>query len=123
MGDFVIVAILVLIVVGAVYGTVRRIRYGSSCCGERTPADKKVKVEDKDKTHYPYTYSLNVEGMICSNCARHVENAFNVKAGMWAKVNLEKKEVLLRVKSDISERELAEIVASAGYTMISARRI
>ena len=51
MGDLVIVLILIIVVGGAVYGTVRRIRHGSSCCGEHDPAPKKVKVADQNKNH------------------------------------------------------------------------
>ena len=45
MGNAVIIAVLVLIVGLAVYSTVKRIRYGSSCCGEREPGEKKVRVK------------------------------------------------------------------------------
>lgn len=123
MSDFVIIILLILIIAFAIYGIVKRIRFGSSCCGSKTPADKKVKVNDRNKANYPYRYTLKVDGMHCSNCARRVENAFNSKDGRWAVVNLEKKEVRLLSKYAETEEELAGITASAGYTMLSYEKM
>lgn len=44
MGKIVIYIILALIIAGAVYGTVRRVRHGSACCGEHEAAPKKIRV-------------------------------------------------------------------------------
>ena len=49
MGNIIVYIIMILIIAGAVYGTVRRIRHGSACCGEHDPAPKKVKVSDRNK--------------------------------------------------------------------------
>ena len=123
MGNTVVIIILLLIVAFAVYGTVRRIRFGSSCCGEHDAADKKVRVKDKNKKNYPYTYVLNVDGMHCSNCARRIENAFNKTEGRWAEADVGRKEVILRTKREESERDLSGIVSGAGYTMLAFKRI
>ena len=122
MGNAVVIAVLVLIIAVAVYSTIHRIRYGSSCCGERDPAERKVKVADRNAQNYPYTYTLQVDGMHCANCARRIENALNAFEGRWAVADVGKKEVLLRSKSEASESELGNIVASAGYTMLSYRK-
>ncbi len=123
MGNTIVIIILVLIVVAAVYGTVHRIKYGSSCCGEHDAEDKKVRVKDKNKKNYPYTYVLNVDGMHCSNCARRIENAFNKTEGRWAEADVGRKEVILRTKREESERDLSGIVSGAGYTMLAFKRI
>ena len=119
MGNIIIVTALILILAAAVYGTVRRIRFGSSCCGSKTPPEKKVKVRDKNIANYPYKYILHVDGMHCSNCARRVENALNKTEGRWATVDLADKEVRLYSKKAEAERDLAGIIASSGYTMLS----
>lgn len=119
MGNTIIIAALVLIIGIAVYSTVRRVRYGSSCCGEHDPKEKKVKVSDKNKNNYPYTYVLTVDGMHCANCARRVENALNAGNGRWAIADVSKKEVILHTKQEESESELGEIVAKAGYTLLN----
>ena len=78
MPGTIIVGVILLAVIGiAVYSTVKRIKYGSYCCGSKDPMPKKVKVKDKNKTHYPYAYRMKVDGMHCSGCVRNIENAFH----------------------------------------------
>jgi len=117
MGDAVVVIILLGIVALAVLGTIKRIRYGSSCCGEKTPPEKKVKVKDRNKASYPFIYRLKVDGMHCANCARRVENAINSLEGCWAVVDLGKKEVTLRTKRETTEQDMSAVIAKAGYTV------
>jgi copper chaperone CopZ len=119
MGNLIIILVLVLIIAMAVLGTVKRIRYGSSCCGEHDPADKKIRVKDRKKSNYAYTYILRIDGMHCSNCARRIENAFNQNSGRWATADVGNKEVTLLSKYEEEESELGKIVSDAGYTMIS----
>lgn len=123
MGDAVVIIVLLGIVALAVYGTVRRIRYGSSCCGEKTPPPKKVKVKDRNKASYPFVYRLKVNGMHCANCARRVENAINSLEGCWAVVDLGKKEVTLRTKRETTEQDMSAVIAKAGYTVIAFTEI
>ncbi len=123
MGNVIIVTILILVIAAAVYGTVRRIKYGSSCCGGHDAAPKRIKVKDRNRKNYPYTYVLHVDGMHCSNCALRVENAFNKTDGRWAVADVGKKEVSLISKQKETEAELAGTVASAGYTMLSYREL
>ena len=118
MGTAVICLILTVIVALAVNSVKKRIQYGSSCCGTHDPLPKKIRITDKDASHYPYRYSLTVDGMHCSNCVRHVENALNALDGVWATVNLAEKSVLLRAKIPLSERDLSQTIAEAGYTVI-----
>ncbi|MBR6308865.1 MAG: cation transporter [Lachnospiraceae bacterium] len=119
MGNAAIIIILIAIVALAVYGTVRRIRYGSACCGEREPGEKKVRVKDKDRSNYPYAYTLKIDGMHCSNCAARVENALNKCGYRWAKADVGNRKVDLLSKQEEKESELSKLIAAAGYTMLS----
>ena len=119
MGTIIISVILAVVIGIAVFSTVKRIRYGSSCCGSKEPMPAKVKVKDKNAAHYPYTYRIAVDGMHCSGCVRKLENAFHVHEGMWAQISLEKKEVLLRAKRELDKRETGRIIADAGFTQLS----
>ena len=123
MGTVVVLLILAAIIAFAVFGTIKRIRYGSSCCGERDPAPKKINVSDKDKSHYPYVYELGIDGMHCSNCARRIENGFNKIPGMWAKADVSKKQVILMTKEQVEQNECFKIVSDSGYTMISFKKV
>lgn len=123
MGNVLVVTILILIIGAAVYGTVKRIRFGSSCCGERDPGEKKIRVRDRNRSHYPYEYILSVDGMHCSNCARRIENAFNKEGGRWATADIGRKEVRLLSKHEETESELSDITSSAGYTMLKMNKL
>ena len=121
MGTAIILLVLVGICVIALASVRKRIKYGSSCCGTHDAPLKKIKVHDKKASNYPYTYTLTVDGMHCSNCARRVENVLNSKDGVWATVYLEKKSVLVRAKTSIENAELSRIVSEAGYTVIDVK--
>lgn len=118
MGNIIIILILLVIVVLALGSIKKRIQYGSSCCGTHDAPPSKIKVRDKNKSHYPFVYIINVDGMVCSNCERRVENALNSKEGLWAKVNLEKKNVTVRAKAEVKKEEFSHIISDAGYTMM-----
>ena len=91
---------------------------GSSCCGERDAPEKKVKVSDKNKKNYEYRYTASIEGMVCSNCARHVENAFNSMGDVYAKVNLGKKEAEIYSKFALSRENISACLRGSSYTLI-----
>jgi copper chaperone CopZ len=118
MGTVIITIVLIAIIIFAIFSIIKRIKYGSACCGTHDAAPKKIRVSDKNKSHYPYTYTLTVDGMHCSNCARHVENALNTKEGIWATVKLENNTVLVRSKNPLEWDELSPVISKAGYTLI-----
>ena len=98
--------------------TKKKITNGSSCCGGHEKPVEHVKAGDTNVVHYPYHYILKVEGMVCANCAKRVENAFNKTGEMLALADLGKREVRLSSKRMLDRRETAKIVDSAGYTLM-----
>ena len=118
MGTAIVILVLAIIVLCAILSIRKRIKYGSSCCGTHDAAPKKCKVSDKNKSHYPYAYTLTIDGMHCSNCARRVENDLNSKEGVWATVKLDSKSVLVRSKNPLEEAELSKVINETGYTLI-----
>ncbi len=118
MGTTIVIFVLAIIVICAILSIRKRIKYGSACCGTRDAAPKKIKVKDKNKSHYPHTYTLTVDGMHCSNCARRVENALNSKEGLWASVKLENNTVLVRAKNPMGWEDFSTVITKAGYTLI-----
>ena len=118
MGTTIVILVLAAIVVMAILSIRKRIKYGSSCCGTHDATPAKIRVADTNKAHYPYTYTLTIDGMHCSNCVRHVENALNCYEGIWATVDLEKNTTLVRAKTPQERKHLSEIIADEGYTLI-----
>ena len=76
MTTAILLAVLVLACIYGGYAYVKKLRAGGGCCGPHETAEKKVRVTDRDKSHYPYTALLGVDGMTCSNC-KHLSCLFH----------------------------------------------
>ena len=118
--QYIILIVAMALLVGMV---VHKIKHGSaSCCGEKEAAEEKVAVADKDVTHYPFHYALSIDGMVCINCIRRVENLFNSTGEMIAKASLEKKGAQLHSMRELERRDVASMLANAGYTLTEFER-
>ena len=90
-------------------------RATSGCC-DTGDNEKRIKVKDKNKDHYPYHTTLKIYDMHCQNCAIRIENAFNSQEGYYAKVDTDKNVVNILSKTKKEPDELIDIVTQAGYT-------
>lgn len=122
MGNIVVLLVVAVIVVFAIRGTVRKVKYGGGCCGTKEPVTK-VRVADKDPSHYPYHYALHVDGMTCQNCQRRVENALDKMDGVWAKVDLQKATADVLAKKPYTEDQFRDTVKDAGYILLSSKTV
>ena len=123
MSTAIIICVLALICGYSIWAYVKKLRYGGGCCGEHDAPEKKVAVTDKDKANYPYTVVLSIDGMTCSNCVRRVENALNRLDGVWAQVDLEKRQATVRMKQQLTEDQLRQTVRQIGYTVLSMQNL
>lgn len=113
MGTAVICGIIIILCYIGIKSTMKRVKSG--CCGGGSEKVKFVKVTDKNENNYKYKYDIEVDGLVCDNCRKRLENAFNTNEGMYAKVDLQKKVARLNAKQSISEEQIKDIVASSGY--------
>ena len=116
-----VIIVLLLVVVCALAVKSYLKKLSSGCCGAGRDTVKKVPVKDKNKEHYPHSAKMEIYGMTCANCARRVENGLNQIQGVWAKVNLDQKEALVRMKNPVEEKILRQAVKDAGYTVLSVK--
>ncbi|MDO5424878.1 MAG: heavy-metal-associated domain-containing protein [Eubacteriales bacterium] len=121
IADLIITLVLVCICIYSVISYRKKVSNG--CCGTGSDAEKKVRVKDKNKSHYPYSVRAGVRGMTCSHCKARVENALNEIEGVWATVNLEDNSVLVRSKQPLPEGELRSAVAGAGYAVTDVKNV
>lgn len=56
---------------------------------------------------------MNIEGMMCPNCQRHVDKALNALEGVKATVDLENN--CAYIEGDVDETILTHAVEEAGY--------
>ncbi|MDO4661562.1 MAG: heavy metal translocating P-type ATPase [Tissierellia bacterium] len=78
------------------------------------------KEENKEDNMFSKKKTVNVEGMMCENCAKHVTEALeSVKNVKSAKVSLEDKNAVIKYKDDVDDNEIKEKVKEAGYKVTS----
>ena len=114
----VIILVAAALLIYAVYGTVQRFRgkSRSSCCGTGEAVSVR-KVADTDRSHYPFRYQLSVDGMMCSNCAANVENAFNDMGDTWAHVDLGRHRAEVLAKSEKTEQDFTDALRKTSYRL------
>ena len=122
--DTIIIIAGVLLIAFALWQTIQRFRgkAKSSCCGSAEAVTVK-KVEDTDVSHYSYHYLLSIDGMMCSNCAKTVENTLNSIPGVWGRVNLGKKEADVLAKEPVEESSFAQALQKNSYTLRACKVI
>ena len=96
----------------------RTIRYGGSCCSGSSGIEKKVRVKDRNRSNYPYSYELKVDGMVCAGCVRKVENAINSEGELWAEADLGNKEVKVLSKKVMSREDFLQLLKGTSYTLL-----
>ncbi len=118
--DKIIIGAGLLLIAYALWQTILKFRgrAKNSCCGTAEAVSVK-KVEDTDPSHYPYHYSLQIENMKCSNCAKNVENILNGMPGVWGKVNLGKNEADVLSKEMVDEKAFQAAFKDSAYSMHS----
>lgn len=121
MSTAIIVVLLIVAVALGFKSYVKRLTSG--CCGSSgEKAPRRVKVKDRDRSHYPYEKILKVDGMSCGSCGIRVENALNSLKGVWCRVDLETEEADVCMKAEYEDEVLKEAVREAGYTVYKIRR-
>ena len=121
MSTAIICVILAAIVVYAIFSYKRKVTRG--CCGAEVDAPQKVAPADGDASHYPYKYSLIIEGMSCKACSQRVINAFNKNEGFYAlSANFKTGEAAVLSMHEAEEADVRFIVANAGYSLKSCKR-
>lgn len=62
------------------------------------------------------TKTINIEGMVCVNCVKHVEEALNDISGVSdVSVSLEKNNATITVNDDMDNTILEQAIVDAGY--------
>jgi copper chaperone CopZ len=116
MATVFICAILIILSFLALRSTRKRLKSG--CCGIDEKTVRKIKVHDRNLNHYPFETVLEIDGMTCKNCATHIENKLNSVPGVYAKVNLDKREAVVHMQQNLPEDVLFDAVSAAGYTVM-----
>ena len=121
--SFLVIVLLAALIAALVYMMRRKSTRGSSCCGSKETMEPRIKPKDRNKSHYPYHYEADIDGMVCNNCARRVENAFQKNDGIMAHVNLSRKNSDILSKEPLNSEDVRNILNGTSYTLMDFREI
>ena len=63
---------------------------------------------------------INIEGMSCGHCVKHVEEALKEVTGVSkVTVDIKSKNAIVELTDDVSELELKNAIEDAGYDVVS----
>lgn len=119
MGNVIIIAVLLIIVVLAISPTLKHFKGEGSCCGGGGSV-KEFKKLDAPKIGEK---EMEIEGMHCENCKNRVERAVNKIDGAVCRVSLKKKTAKVSYSREIGDEELREAVGKLGYEVKSIHKI
>ena len=124
--NIILLVLVVVVVAIGLWSTVRHFRgKGGGCCGEREPAEKKVRVADRNRSHYPYHAVLKIDGMVegmhCEHCKVRVEEAVNDIKGAAGKVDLKKGLLTVSYAESLDDEQVKQKVERAGYHLTGTR--
>ena len=111
MGNVIILAILLVMVVLAVNSGRKHFKGNGGCCGgggEERPHKKPEAPAVGQRV-------LSVEGMHCESCQARIEKAIDCLDGVVCKTNLHKKTATVTFSQPVSDDTLKEIVEKLGY--------
>ena len=110
------VIIGVIIAIFFIYGIRHMLTSSKEGCCSTGDQLQKIKPEDTNKKHYPYSTSFTVQDMHCANCATKISNALNSQKDTMASINLTKKEVTVLTKQEPNINTITSAIHHAGYS-------
>ena len=115
--DYIIVAILLVVLILAVLRAKKHFK-GGGCCGSgsNTIRDKKSLTAPKIGEKV-----MTIEGMHCENFEIRVENALNRLDHVACKVSWKKKTAVISYSEEVSDEILKETVERLGYQVTQIR--
>ena len=111
MGNVIILAILLVMVVLAVNSGRKHFKGSGGCCGGGGEERPHKKLEEPAVGQRV----LSVEGMHCESCQARIEKAIDRLDGVVCKTNLRKKTATVTFSQPVSDDTLKEIVEKLGY--------
>ena len=111
MGNVIILAILLVMVVLALNSGRKHFKGSGGCCGGGGEERPHKKLEEPAIGQRV----LSVEGMHCESCQARIEKAIDRLDGVVCKTNLHKKTATVTFSQPVSDDTLKEIVEKLGY--------
>lgn len=120
MGNIIIVAILVIIVLAALRSSVKHFKGEGGCCGGGGVSAEPQKILEGEKLG---EIIVKIEGMHCQNCKNSVERQINKIPGASAKVNLRKKMAVISYDRELDCNEIKKNIEILDFNVTSLKKV
>lgn len=115
MTDFIIIAIIAVLLLVGLRSTKKHFKGEGGCCGGGS-----VRIRKK-LTKVIGQKTVVIEGMMCENCESRVERFINEIDGAAARANYKKKEAVVSLEKNVSDEAIRAAVEKAGYRVTEIR--
>lgn len=115
MADFIIVAVIVVLLMIGIQATKKHLKGQGNCCG----GGSRLPRENKKLNHVVCRKIVKIDGMTCEHCQNMIERCINTIDGAAARVNLRKKVAVVSCEREIDDDEICRAVEKAGYRVVN----
>ena len=114
MQNVIIIAVLAVVLAVGIKGTIKHLKGEGGCCG----GGKTIKEPDKKLSgKIIQTKVFKIDGMHCESCSNRVKRAINRIDGVSAKLDLFKKQAVVKYEKDVADDVLVKEIENLGYTV------
>ncbi|WP_294414175.1 heavy metal-associated domain-containing protein [uncultured Ruminococcus sp.] len=118
MGNVIIVAVLAVIPIIALKGSIKHLKGEGGCCG----GGSTIKEPDKKLSGTVInTKVFKIDGMHCESCTSRVKRAINSIDGVSAKLDLRKKQAVVKYDKEIADDTLVKEIENIGYKVVAVQ--
>lgn len=112
MGNYFIIAVLIVVIIIALHPTIMHFKGKGGCCGDGGEV-----IAEKKKLNGKVVAKklVKIDGMHCKNCALRVENSLNRIDGAVSKVNYKDGTALLTSVNNIEDEEIRKAINGIEY--------
>lgn len=112
MSNYIIVAVLIVVLYFCLRSSIKHFRGEGGCCGGSTYKARRKKLNTVIGKKI-----VTIEGMSCQHCVNRVMEAVNSIDGASALVKLKKGVAIVSVERPISNETIKNAIEKAGYTV------
>jgi copper chaperone CopZ len=118
MENAVIIAVLAVIIIVAIRSSIKHIKGEGGCCG----GGSTIKEPDKKLSGTVInTKVFKIDGMHCESCTSRVKRAINSIDGVSAKLDLIKKQAVVKYDKEVADETLVKEIENLGYKVIAVQ--
>ena len=119
MGNVIIVAVLAIILIFALKSSRKHLKGEGGCCGG---GGSTIKEPDKKLSGTIInTKVFKIDGMHCESCTSRVKRAINNIDGVSAKLDLRKKQAVVKYEKEVADETLVKEIENLGYKVVAVQ--